>query len=95
MKKKKPIINVSHDVMTRRSYTLTDAAAKILESYAVFLSDHENFRVSPGDILSQLVLKLCKDRLYMEWQRRDGGRPLRSTAMTAGADAINGGKANV
>ena len=70
MKKSKPMINVSHDVMTRRSYTLTDAAAKIVEDYARFLSDHENFRVSPGDIISKLVLKLCKDELFMDWQRQ-------------------------
>jgi hypothetical protein len=70
MQKKKPLINVSHDVMTRRSYTLTDAAAKMLESYAFFLSDHMNFRVSVGDILSKLVLKLSKDKVYMEWLRQ-------------------------
>lgn len=95
MKKSKPIINVSHDVMTRRSYTLTDAAAKILESYAQFLSDHENFRVSPGDILSKLVLKLCKDQLYMDWQRRDGGRSSMAAATTAPREGANGGKAHV
>jgi len=64
------MINVSHSVMTRRSYTLTDAAAKIVEEYARFLSDHENFRVSPGEIISQLVLKLCKDEMFMDWQRQ-------------------------
>ena len=64
------MINVSHNVMTRRSYTLTDAAAKIIEEYARFLSDHENFRVSPGEIISQLVLKLCKDEMFMNWQRQ-------------------------
>jgi hypothetical protein len=70
VKKSKPMINVSHNVMTRRSYTLTDAAAKIIEEYARFLSDHENFRVSPGEIISQLVLKLCKDEMFMNWQRQ-------------------------
>jgi hypothetical protein len=77
MQKKKPLINVSHDVMTRRSYTLTDAAAKMLESYAFFLSDHMNFRVSTGDILSKLVLKLSKDKVYMEWLRQRDPRSKR------------------
>ena len=75
MQKKKPIINVSHDVMTRRSYTLTTAATRILESYALFLSDHMDFRVSTGDILSKLVLKLSKDKVYVEWLREKDLRP--------------------
>lgn len=70
MKKSKPMINVSHDVMTRKSFTLTDAAAKIVEDYALFLSDHEKCRVSPGDIISKLVLKLCRDEMFVEWQRQ-------------------------
>lgn len=78
MKKSKPIINVSHDVRTRRSYTLTDAAAKILEEYARFLSDHMNFRVPTGEIVSKLILKLCRDELFMEWQRKTSGQKIPS-----------------
>ncbi len=81
MKKSKPMINVSHDVRTRRSYTLTDAAAKILEEYTRFLSDHMNFRVSPGEIVSKLVLKLCRDELFMKWQQETSGKEIHSKSL--------------
>jgi hypothetical protein len=93
MKKSKPIINVSQNVTTRRSYTLTDGAARILEEYARFLSDHVNFRVSPGEVVSKLVLKLCRDELFMEWQRESSGKKLPSKGQKS--ELSNGGSANV
>ena len=93
MKKSKPIINVSQNVMTRRSYTLTDAAAKILEEYARFLSDHMSFRVSPGEIVSKLVLKLCRDELFMEWQRESSS--IKNPPKGSKSESTKGETANV
>jgi hypothetical protein len=68
MKKERPLIDVAHVSMARRSYTLSEDAADLLEEYANFLSDFTKFRVLPGDIVGKLSQRLRRDDLFMKWQ---------------------------
>jgi hypothetical protein len=76
MKSERPMIDVAHISTARRSYTMPEEAASLLEEYANFLSDYTKCRVSPGDIIGKLVPRLRRDDLFMKWQASRNGREI-------------------
>jgi hypothetical protein len=92
----KPLFDFESDVSVRRSYSISDKAADLVEAYADFHTDlarsaggAPSKRISAGDVVEKLILSvLAKDKAFAEWRRekRRGGE--------ANA-AIRAGKVNV
>ena len=65
----KPLISIDRDVMVRRSYSVCDKVATVLDEYAAFLSAFNGAKVTPGDIVGKLAAKLGKDPAFLAWKR--------------------------
>lgn len=96
MRPTKPLFDFESDVSVRRSYSISDKAADLVEAYADFHTDlaraaggAPSKRISAGDVVEKLILSvLAKDKAFAEWRRdkRQGGEV---------SAAIRSGKVNV
>lgn len=90
---KKPMISIARDVTVRRSYSLAEETAVMLDDYAEFLSGFEKTKVTPGDIVQKLAEKLGRDPLFVEWRRgrvgtsAEAGKGAKGSAATAAVAA--------
>lgn len=75
----KPLISIDRDVMVRRSYSVQEEIATVLDEYAAFLSAFNGSKVTPGDIVGKLAAKLGKDPAFMAWK----STPAAAVAATA------------
>jgi hypothetical protein len=74
----KPLIHIPVDRNVRRTYQLSAQAARLLDSYAEFLSDYSAQGgtdvaakgVSPGQIISRLTERLAGDKAFLAWQAK-------------------------
>jgi hypothetical protein len=65
-----PMLLIAPDVSVRRSYTLREDAATLLDDYATFLTDFTHAKVGPGDVIAELAARLAKDKVFAEWRRK-------------------------
>lgn len=79
----KPLFDFDADVSVRRSFSISEKAANLVDAYADFHTDLARASggpgtksVSAGDVVEKLILGfLSKDKAFAEWQRdkRQGG----------------------
>lgn len=73
----RPLFDFDADVSVRRSFSISEKAANLVDAYADFHTDLARVAggpatksVSAGDVVEKLILGfLSKDKAFAEWQR--------------------------
>ncbi len=84
---KKPLITIARDVSVRRSYSLSEEVAVMLDDYALFLSEFNSAKVSAGDVVDKLAARLAKDPMFVEWKKKRDPSGTRAPSETSLAGA--------
>jgi hypothetical protein len=67
---KTPRFLVAPEVVVRRSYSLSEATATLIDAYADFLTDYTRSKVTAGAVVEKIAAKLATDPAFVEWKQR-------------------------